>query len=50
MEGMLEVPLELNEVPDLMMEEEDVWPAIKGAAKWKIDEEAQVVEKTAGRR
>ena len=50
MEGMLEVPLELNEVPDLMMEEEDVWPAIKGSTKWKIDEEAQGVEKTAGRR
>ena len=38
---MLEVPLEWNEVPDLMMEDEEVQPATEAAVKWKIDEEAQ---------
>ena len=37
---MLEVPPEWNEVPDLMMEDEDIWPAYKGATKRKIDEVA----------
>ena len=40
-EEMLEVPLEWNEVPDLMMEDEDVWPVTEGAAKQKIDELAR---------
>ena len=39
-EEMLEVPPEWNEVPDLMMEDEDIWPAYKGATKRKIDEVA----------
>ena len=40
-EEMLEVPLEWNEVPDLMMEDEDVQPATEGAAKQKMDEVTQ---------
>ena len=40
-EEMLEVPPEWNEVPDLMMEEEDVRPATKAAVKRKIDKVAQ---------
>ena len=38
---MLEVPLERNEVPDLMMEDEDVRPATEAAVKRKIDEVAR---------
>ena len=37
-EEMLEVPLEWNEVPDLMMEEEDVLPEAKGSNKRRRDE------------
>ena len=40
-EQMLEVPLEWNEVPDLMMEDEDVQPATEAAVKRKIDEVAR---------
>ena len=39
-EEMLEVPMERNEVPDLMIEDEDVRPATEVAVKWKIDEVA----------
>ena len=38
---MLEVPLEWNEVPGLMMEDKDICPATEGAAKQKIDEVAR---------
>ena len=38
---MLEVPLEWNEVSDLMMEDDDVRPATEAAAKRKIDEVTQ---------
>ena len=38
---MLEVPLEWNEVPDLMMEDEDVPPATEATVKRKIDDVAQ---------
>ena len=38
---MLEVPLEWNEVPDLMMEDKDVWPATEAAVKRKMDEVAR---------
>ena len=48
-EEMLEVPLEWNEVPDLMMEDKEVWPASEAAVKPKIDEVARVV-KTEERR
>ena len=37
---MLEFPPEWNEVPDLMMEDKDVWPASEAAIKRKIDEVA----------
>ena len=37
-EEMLEVPPEWNEVPDLMMEEEDVLPEATGSTKWRRDE------------
>ena len=37
---MLEVPPEWNEIPDLMMEGEDVWPANEAVVKPKIDEVA----------
>ena len=40
-EEMSEVPPELNEVPDLMMEEEYVQPATEAAVKRKIDEVAR---------
>ena len=40
-EEMLEVPLEWNEVSDLMMEDDDVRPATEAAAKRKIDEVTQ---------
>ena len=49
-EEMLEVPPEYNEVPDLMMEDQDVRPATEGAAKWKMDEGSPGAEKTAERR
>ena len=39
-EEMIEVPPEWNEVPDLMMEEEDFRPATVGATKQKRDEVA----------
>ena len=42
---MLEVPPEWNEVPDLMMEDKDVWPATETAVKRKIDEVAQGLRK-----
>ena len=35
---MLEVPPEWNEVPDLMMEEEDVLPKASGSTKWRREE------------
>ena len=38
---MLDVPPEWNEVPDLMMEEEDIQPATEGGVKQKIDEVAR---------
>ena len=38
MEEMLEVPPECNEVPDLMMEEEDVLPEATGSTKGKRNE------------
>ena len=38
---MLEVPLEWNEVPDLMMEDKDVQPATETAVNWKIDKVAR---------
>ena len=34
---MLEVPSEWNEVPDLMMEEEDVLPQATESTKWRRD-------------
>ena len=37
-EEMLEVPPEWNEVPDLMMEEEDVLPEATGSTKRRRDE------------
>ena len=37
---MLEIPLEWNEVPDLMTEDKDVRPTIEAAVKRKIDEVA----------
>ena len=37
-EEMLEVPPEWNEVPHLMMEEEDVLPEATGSTKWRQDE------------
>ena len=37
-EEMLEVPPEWNEVPDLMMEEEDVFPEATGSTKRRRDE------------
>ena len=37
-EKMLEVPLEWNTVPDLMMEEEDVLPEDTGSTKGRRDE------------
>ena len=40
-EEMLDVPPEWNEVPDLMMEEEDIQPATEGGFKQKIDEVAR---------
>ena len=40
-EEMLEVPLEWNEVPDLMMEDKDVQPATETAVNWKIDKVAR---------
>ena len=40
-EEILEVPTELNEVPDLMMEDKDVQPATEAAVKQKIDEVAR---------
>ena len=36
-----EVPPEWNEVPDLMMEDQDLQPATEGAIKRKIDEVAR---------
>ena len=38
---MLEVPSDWNEVPDLMMEDEDVWPATEAEIKQKINGVAQ---------
>ena len=38
------------EVSDLMMEDEDVWPATEVAVKRKIDEVARGGEKTVERR
>ena len=43
-EEMLEVPPQWNEVPDLMMEEENVQPATETASKQKIDEVARDAE------
>ena len=40
-EEMLEVSLEWNEVPGLMMEDKDICPATEGAVKQKIDEVAR---------
>ena len=44
-EEMLEVPPEWNEVPHLMMVDEDVWPATERVAKRKIEEVARVRKK-----
>ena len=38
---MLEVPLEWNEVPDMMVEHEDVLPKAEGSTKQKRDEVTQ---------
>ena len=38
---MLEVPSEKNEVPDLMMEDEDILPEAEGSTKRKRDEVAR---------
>ena len=40
-EEMLEVPRKWNEVPDLMMEEEDVFPMAMGSNKRRRDEISQ---------
>ena len=41
MEEMLEVPPEWNEIPDMMMEDEDALPEAEGSTKWKRDEVAK---------
>ena len=46
LEKMLEIPPEWNEVPDLMMEDEDLLPEAAGSTKQKRDEVTQGWRKT----